>query len=328
MNCLPSRFAAQADARAPVAHRDHIGHPVEAHLVVGGEAAVGELVAERERVVDAQADAGADGAGEAVAVVVDVDRADDPAGRIGHVHREVGRAEGLAGPDLRSNDRVREVVQHQQRRLERVLGDDVALPQVVLDDAADQALAVARAFLEIQRHLADARLDHRDLDHPALDLLLRQVGLGEEVAALAVVGAHLGRGVVQAVDVLLLAEELLHRREQHVLGVERIAADLERGDGDLQAGRAERGLGLLYARQHISAGPRRDRRLLHLLEQAAGVGLHLRELRGHARAEKREHENRAKTRRSAHEGSRRLVVPCGRTKKPFQIQGLAAFFYR
>ena len=235
------RRVAGADARAPVADRYHVGGPVEAHVLVGGEGTVRELVADRERVAQVETDAAAQRAGIAVAVVIDVDRAADQAGGIiRNADDEVGRADRLAGLDLGGDGRVRQVVQQQQRRLEAGLGDDRALDQVLLDDAAHQAFAVARAFLQVQRHLADARLDDRDFHHAALDLLLRQVGLHEEVATLAVIGAHLGRGVVQAVDRLFLADELLDLGEQHFLGVDGVAGDVEAVDDQLQAGRTQR----------------------------------------------------------------------------------------
>src|SRR6185312_4425460 len=42
---------ARADARAPIPHRHDVRQPVEAEILVADEAAIGDLVSERERVV-------------------------------------------------------------------------------------------------------------------------------------------------------------------------------------------------------------------------------------------------------------------------------------
>ena len=79
--------------------------------------------------------------------------------------------------------------------------------------------AKPRRRTALQLDHADAPLDDRDLDHAVADRLLRQVGLGEEVAALAVIGAHLGGGVGQPFEVELLADELLHDLAQRLVAV-------------------------------------------------------------------------------------------------------------
>src|SRR6185369_442279 len=120
---------------------------------------------------------------------------------------------------------------------------------------------------------APAALDDGDLDHAVADGLLRQVRLGEEVAAQAVIRAHFGGGVVQALEVELLADELLHLLAQLVLGDERIAGEGEGRDLDAQLRlRAKRGLRLGRAWREIRRRRRQAKRLARLLQDAPGVG--------------------------------------------------------
>jgi hypothetical protein len=178
-------------------------------------------------------------------------------------------------------------------------------------------------LLHVQRNLADARLDHRDLDHAVLDLLLRQVGLGEEVAALAVIRAHLGGGVVQPVDVLFLADELLHSGEQDIGIEDRVAGDLEAFDDDLESRRAKRGLRFLHARQDVGAGLRKDRWWLGALEDRACVRAGLRQSDG---AAKRKGNCRCNAYQCAHRAPCRAIPSVRQNQKTVSDPRVSSLF--
>ena len=173
-------------------------------------------------------------AGEAAAVVVEVDVAVEQAHALVDVDAQVGRADGLARTDLRGHRRGRQVVDEKQRLLEAGLGDDVAGLEVRVEDAGEQPLGEARGGPALQLDVPDAAFDDRDLHRAVADRLLRQVGLREEVAARAVIGAHLGGGVVQTLEVELLADEFPHHLGELLVGEERVAREGELRDLDLQ----------------------------------------------------------------------------------------------
>jgi hypothetical protein len=135
---------ARTEARAPETHGHDVRDAPEGHVAAGSKCAQRELVSDRERVVDVQAAAEPVFAGEAVAVVVEIDIAAEKPHAAIDVHAQVGRADGLARADLGGDDRGRQVVDEQQRLLEPGLGDDVARLQVLAQDAGEQPLGEAR----------------------------------------------------------------------------------------------------------------------------------------------------------------------------------------
>src|SRR5689334_12934062 len=80
-----------------------------------------------------------------------------------------------------------------------------------VENAAHERFAKLRPGLDLQVDGAEPALEDRDLDDALTDLLLRQVGDGEEVAAIAVVALHSAGRIVQAVEVEGLADEIAHR---------------------------------------------------------------------------------------------------------------------
>src|SRR5262249_37221085 len=100
---------------------------------------------------------------------------------------------------------------------------------------------------------------------------------------------------------------------------------LEALDDDLEAGRAERGTRLLHLGKHLGRRFRHRRRLLQAFEHAARVGTLLLGGNPGAYCEK---ENGEEDCHPAHSCACGPVTPFWGTANPFEIQELAAFFYR
>ena len=264
---------AHANARAVVPDGNEVGEAGVPHAFVGGETAEACLVAITERRVPVEVGARAVLAGEAVAVIVGVDEPVQYSARLGNVDAQVGGAERPARPDLGGHLCSGQIVDDEQRPLEAGLGDDLALLEMRAEDADEQAVRDARTRAAIELQLPDASLEDADLDSAAVDRLLRQISLGEEVAARTIERAHFRRRLVQAFEIELLADELLDQGLKLRLRVKRVAGEGELLDLDLELRqRRQRGLGLRRLRQYGLRRRGQAKRLACLLEHLAGVG--------------------------------------------------------
>ena len=155
-----------------------------------GEGAHGGDVAVAGQLIDAERGADPIAAGVAAALVVGVDAAVE-AGAGREVDHQVGSAGGGAGRQGRTHRYARQVGQQQQAALERRGGDGLAV------EAGEgvRRECVGNPALVAQRDLAVLADQQRDVHDAVLDVLRRQVGVGEEVAALVeVAGDFLGHG--------------------------------------------------------------------------------------------------------------------------------------
>jgi len=187
---------AGAGARAVIADRDEVREARVPHAFVGYEAAKRRLIAVAERRIPVEIGTNAIFAGEAIALVVGIDIAVQATAFLRDVDTQVGRTDRLAGADLRGDLRAGQVVDDQQRSLEARLGDYLPLLEMRAEDACQQILGDMRARAPVELDLSYASFDDADLNPSITYRLLRQIGLGQEIATGAIEGAHLRRRFV------------------------------------------------------------------------------------------------------------------------------------
>ena len=142
-----------------------------------------------------------------------------------------------------------------------------------VQDPGEQPLGKARGGPALQLHVADASFDHGDLHRTVADRLLGQIGLREEVAARAVIRTHLGRRVVQSLEIELLADELLHHLRELLVAVQGISREGELRDAHLERRRdRQRGFRLGRTRANVVLRRRQAQRLALLLEKLSRIG--------------------------------------------------------
>src|SRR3954465_10609968 len=187
---------AGAGARAVIADRDEVREARVPHAFVGYEAAKRRLIAVAERRIPVEVGTDAIFAGEAIALVVGIDIAVQATAFLRDVDTQVGRTDRLAGADLRGDLRAGQVVDDQQRSLEARLGDYLPLLEMRAEDACQQILGDMRARAPVELDLSYASFDDADLNPSITYRLLRQIGLGQEIATRAIEGAYLRRRFV------------------------------------------------------------------------------------------------------------------------------------
>ena len=186
-------------------HRDRRSH--EAHALIRQRGAQGQLVAVAAQVVRVYVHACAPFAREAVAGVVQVGvPRDDPAAFL-HIDAQVGGTNRLGTrSDLRAHHHVRKVAQEQERPLEASLRNRIAFLEVLVQDSARKVGAQARSGIRLELDGAQAPFEDCDLNDAVLDLLRRQVGLGEEVTICAVERANAVGRLGQSLEIEFLAD--------------------------------------------------------------------------------------------------------------------------
>ncbi|MCY1234816.1 hypothetical protein D9M72_474070 [compost metagenome] len=137
---------------------------------------------------------------------------------------------------------------------------------------------VVHARAVVERDVVVHAFLHRDIDDAVLDILRRQIGARQQIAAVLVVAGDAVGGGAQAVQVLFGARQVRQRRLQFVVAVDAVAGQREAPQGQpgagRLAGRRRRGGRRGGIVQRRPRGPRRDggRGAFDVAHRPAGVG--------------------------------------------------------
>ena len=265
-----------AQAQAVAANGGLVAAAHQAHLL-------GDLRAQRGQVAVAagvvQVHLGRDPrhAGVAAAEIVGVDEATHGP-TLFHFQVQVRGSRFAPGRQRGAGHDAGQVVEQQQRALQQVAPDHRA--PLRLQRCAKALLGKAHGADLLQVHGADAAFDHGDFHDAVADVLFRQVGARQQVAACTVVGRQRVRGAAQVRHAQRLADKACEFRLERGGGKGSAVRDLKTADAHGHAGRLgecrwQRAVRAVLQR---GAGARRpQRRRLGRIEQATRVGNLLRQ---------------------------------------------------